>query len=70
MVPVLYLACAAADYDSVTGACAAPFYAMPPAMIPHMSIETGLAWTAAIAGCWAVGVVGRVMIRTGHDVKR
>lgn len=64
MGPTVFLACDAQDFDATTGQCAQPYYALPPSFLPYLSFADGVQIAGAIAGIWAIGVVGRVLIRT------
>jgi len=67
--PTLFLACNAEDFVVETGECLAPYYALPPSFLPHLSYAEGFAIAGAIGGLWALGGVARIFIRTA-DVAR
>ena len=62
-----YLACNAEDFNASTGECAAPYYGSPPTLIPTMTAAEGAVIAAAIAGTWTLGLVARLLIRTGQQ---
>lgn len=56
--PVLLVQhCLSQDYDAATGVCAAPFWSAQSGGLPPLSVVDGLAISAAIGGCWAIGFV-------------
>lgn len=59
----LVLQCELEDYNSATGECAAPYYAVSPSAIPSLSIEDGVLIAGAIGSVWALGLVARILIR-------
>lgn len=58
------LHCKSSDFNAATGECAAPFYAPVSSFPPPMDAGEGLAISAVIAGCWAIGF----MIRQGRRI--
>lgn len=62
----LVLSCMPADYDAATGVCAAPFYSYPSSGWPTLTADEGLQIAAAIAGCWTLGLIARLIIRSGQ----
>ncbi len=66
MPSALVLACKEVDYNATTGECAAPFYTYPPGAFPELTVGEGLQLAAAIVGCWTVGLIARLVIRSGQ----
>lgn len=61
---VYVLHCKEADYNAATQQCAAPFFAPSSSFPPPLDAGEGLAVSAIIVGCWAIGF----MIRQGRRI--
>jgi len=62
---VQFLACAPADIDATTGACAHPVWVAQPTLIPPLDAASGTAIAVAILACWAVAVAFRSTRQAG-----
>ena len=55
--------CRVADFDPVTGVCAAPFYSAPQPAFPELSVadatEIAFSFLLALASVMAVKIVGK-----------
>lgn len=60
------LRCDAKDFDVHTGQCASPYYTMEATSAWSLSAQQGAQIGFAIVGVWTIGVVARVLIRTGQ----
>lgn len=59
-MPVLY--CPAEAVDAVTGQCSDPHWIEQPSSgLPPLTAGEGLQIAGAIAGCWALGYIGRLI---------
>lgn len=60
-----YLYCDVADVDTSTGQCSNPHWVdSPTAGLPPLSAGEGVQIGFAIVGCWALGLVGRLLFKT------
>lgn len=66
----LYLACNEADYNVSTGECSAPYYADAPTLFPELSAAEGLEIGFAIVAVWTIGLIARVLVRTGQEASK
>jgi hypothetical protein len=66
MPEVMVLACKTVDFDAATQTCAQPFYTYPPSAFPELTAEEGMEIAAAIVGVWTLGLVARLVIRSGQ----
>lgn len=64
---VLAQYCKTADFDAVTGTCAAPFWGPYSTVIPPLPIEDAWPIAACIAAIWAVGFVIKRARKTGLE---
>lgn len=64
---LLSIYCKAADFDAVTGQCAAPFYGPASTGLPPLSMDDAWPIAAGIAMLWGVGFVIRSMRRTTNN---
>ena len=67
MPSALVLACKEVDYNATTGECAAPFYTYPPGAFPELTADEGFEIACAIVGVWTLGLIARLIIRSGQS---